>query len=89
MHSKEPLKRQVCVCLGRGSGITCDYLFHLLAVLFIPPYISLSLYQGVIVCKIGGPAYRIGMGGGAASSRVTDTADAALDCNAVQRGGTE
>ena len=25
--------------------------------------------DGMIVCKIGGPAYRIGMGGGAASSR--------------------
>ena len=25
---------------------------------------------GMVVCKIGGPAYRIGMGGGAASSRV-------------------
>lgn len=25
---------------------------------------------GHVVCKIGGPAYRIGMGGGAASSRV-------------------
>jgi len=25
---------------------------------------------GLVVCKIGGPAYRIGMGGGAASSRV-------------------
>ena len=24
---------------------------------------------GMVVCKIGGPAYRIGMGGGAASSR--------------------
>ena len=25
--------------------------------------------DGMVVCKIGGPAYRIGMGGGAASSR--------------------
>ena len=27
--------------------------------------------SGMVVCKIGGPAYRIGMGGGAASSRST------------------
>ena len=27
--------------------------------------------SGMVVCKIGGPAYRIGMGGGAASSRAT------------------
>ena len=44
---------------------------------------------GMIVCKIGGPAYRIGMGGGAASSRVQGTADAALDFDAVQRGDAE
>lgn len=44
---------------------------------------------GMIVCKIGGPAYRIGMGGGAASSRVQGTADADLDFNAVQRGDAE
>lgn len=47
--------------------------------------------QGMVVCKVGGPAYRIGMGGGAASSRVTvgDAAAAALDFNAVQRGDAE
>jgi len=44
---------------------------------------------GMVVCKIGGPAYRIGMGGGAASSRLQGTADAALDFNAVQRGDAE
>ena len=47
--------------------------------------------EGMVVCKIGGPAYRIGMGGGAASSRVqgTGAADTALDFNAVQRGDAE
>ena len=47
--------------------------------------------EGMVVCKIGGPAYRIGMGGGAASSRVGsgEEADAALDFNAVQRGDAE
>lgn len=44
---------------------------------------------GMIVCKVGGPAYRIGMGGGAASSRVQGTADADLDFDAVQRGDAE
>ncbi len=44
---------------------------------------------GMIVCKIGGPAYRIGMGGGAASSRAQGDADSALDFNAVQRGDAE
>jgi phosphoribosylformylglycinamidine synthase len=47
------------------------------------------ILKGMVVCKIGGPAYRIGMGGGAASSRVQGTADAALDFNAVQRGDAE
>mmetsp|Transcript_43391 Transcript_43391/g.117625 ORF Transcript_43391/g.117625 Transcript_43391/m.117625 type:complete len:1236 (-) Transcript_43391:1146-4853(-) len=45
--------------------------------------------DGHLVVKIGGPAYRIGMGGGAASSRVNDAATAALDFNAVQRGDAE
>ena len=44
---------------------------------------------GMVVCKIGGPAYRIGLGGGAASSRAQGTVDAALDFNAVQRGDAE
>lgn len=46
---------------------------------------------GMLVVKIGGPAYRIGMGGGAASSVPSgssgDRAD--LDFNAVQRGDAE
>ena len=45
--------------------------------------------EGMIICKVGGPAYRIGMGGGAASSRVGDTESAALDFDAVQRGDAE
>ena len=43
----------------------------------------------MMVVKIGGPAYRIGMGGGAASSRASGDADAELDFNAVQRGDAE
>ncbi|KAH7485216.1 putative phosphoribosylformylglycinamidine synthase, chloroplastic/mitochondrial [Phytophthora ramorum] len=41
------------------------------------------------VVKIGGPCYRIGMGGGAASSRIQDAKTADLDFNAVQRGDAE
>ena len=45
------------------------------------------------VVKLGGPAYRIGMGGGAASSRVQSGGDddhgAKLDFDAVQRGDAE
>jgi len=47
--------------------------------------------QGMLVVKIGGPAYRIGLGGGAASSKAQgeDAENAALDFNAVQRGDAE
>eukprot|EP00511_Aplanochytrium_stocchinoi_P003194 CAMPEP_0204837506 /NCGR_PEP_ID=MMETSP1346-20131115/28132_1 /ASSEMBLY_ACC=CAM_ASM_000771 /TAXON_ID=215587 /ORGANISM="Aplanochytrium stocchinoi, Strain GSBS06" /LENGTH=77 /DNA_ID=CAMNT_0051972993 /DNA_START=24 /DNA_END=254 /DNA_ORIENTATION=- len=45
--------------------------------------------KGMIIVKVGGPAYRIGMGGGAASSRVSDEKSASLDFNAVQRGDAE
>jgi len=41
------------------------------------------------VAKIGGPAYKIGMGGGAASSRVSTAGTATLDFNAVQRGDAQ
>ncbi|CDP12696.1 unnamed protein product [Coffea canephora] len=44
---------------------------------------------GMLVVKIGGPEYRIGMGGGAASSMVSGQNDAELDFNAVQRGDAE
>jgi phosphoribosylformylglycinamidine synthase len=44
---------------------------------------------GMLVVKLGGPAYRIGMGGGAASSMVQGENVAELDFNAVQRGDAE
>jgi phosphoribosylformylglycinamidine synthase len=43
----------------------------------------------MLVVKIGGPAYRIGMGGGAASSVPSGSNKAELDFNAVQRGDAE
>merc|ERR1740138_616377 len=45
--------------------------------------------KGQLVVKIGGPAYRIGVGGGAASSMVAGDNAAELDFNAVQRGDAE
>eukprot|EP00891_Asterochloris_glomerata_P009825 jgi/Astpho2/9825/fgenesh1_pm.00149_%23_37_t len=45
---------------------------------------------GMLIVKIGGPAYRIGMGGGAASSVPSGgSSRAELDFNAVQRGDAE
>ena len=43
----------------------------------------------MLVVKLGGPAYRIGMGGGAASSMVQGENVEDLDFNAVQRGDAE
>lgn len=45
--------------------------------------------NGMLVIKIGGPCYRIGIGGGAASSRVQSAENADLDFDAVQRGDAE
>ena len=45
--------------------------------------------KDMLVVKVGGPAYRIGLGGGAASSRIQDASQAALDFDAVQRGDAE
>ncbi len=45
--------------------------------------------RGMYVVKIGGPAYRIGIGGGAASSMIQGDNIAELDFSAVQRGDAE
>lgn len=45
--------------------------------------------EGLAVVKIGGPAYRIGLGGGAASSVTQGDNRAELDFNAVQRGDAQ
>lgn len=44
---------------------------------------------GLWVVKVGGPAYRIGMGGGSASSMMQGDNRDDLDFNAVQRGDAE
>lgn len=44
---------------------------------------------GALIVQIGGPAMRIGLGGGAASSMTTGSNDEALDFDSVQRGNAE
>lgn len=44
---------------------------------------------GLVIVQVGGPAYRIGMGGGAASSMIQGENKVELDFNAVQRGDAE
>ena len=44
---------------------------------------------GMLIIQVGGPAYRIGTGGGAASSMIQGENIAELDFNAVQRGDAE
>jgi phosphoribosylformylglycinamidine synthase len=45
--------------------------------------------KGMLVVKVGGPAYRIGIGGGSASSVLAGELEEELDFNAVQRGDAE
>ncbi len=45
--------------------------------------------KGMLVVKIGGPAYRIGISGGSASSMIHGENIEELDFNAVQRGDAE
>ena len=44
---------------------------------------------GMVVVRLGGPAYRIGLGGGTASSRSTESKNLKIDLSAVQRGDPE
>lgn len=45
--------------------------------------------EGMLIVMIGGPAYRIGIGGGSASSMIAGAQAEELDFNAVQRGDAE
>lgn len=45
--------------------------------------------KGMRIVRIGGPAYRIGVGGGSASSIASGTQDHVLDLKSVQRGDAE
>jgi phosphoribosylformylglycinamidine synthase len=44
---------------------------------------------GMLIVRIGGPAYRIGVGGGSASSMIHGHQDEELDFKSVQRGNAE
>lgn len=44
---------------------------------------------GMLIVRIGGPAYRIGVGGGSASSMIHGAQDEGLDFKSVQRGNAE
>ena len=48
-----------------------------------------TVKPGALIVQIGGPAMRIGLGGGAASSMMTGTNSEELDFNSVQRGNAE
>ncbi len=48
-----------------------------------------GIQPGDLIVQLGGPALRIGLGGGAASSMATGSNDAALDFDSVQRGNAE
>jgi len=45
--------------------------------------------KGMLILQVGGPAYRIGLGGGSASSLIQGENREELDFNAVQRGNAE
>jgi phosphoribosylformylglycinamidine synthase len=45
--------------------------------------------KGMLIVQVGGPAYRVGFGGGAASSMLQGENAEELDFNAVQRGDAE
>ncbi len=48
-----------------------------------------SAEKSMLIVQVGGPAYRVGFGGGAASSMLQGENESSLDFNAVQRGDAE
>tara|TARA_Y100001970_G_scaffold292320_1_gene433145 strand:- start:29 stop:3757 length:3729 start_codon:yes stop_codon:yes gene_type:complete len=48
-----------------------------------------TLDRGYLIVRVGGPVYRIGMGGGTASSRNQEDKNKKIDLDAVQRGDPE
>ncbi len=50
---------------------------------------KLKVEKGMLIVQVGGPAYRVGFGGGAASSMLQGENESSLDFNAVQRGDAE
>ena len=50
---------------------------------------KMAAEKGMLIVQVGGPAYRVGFGGGAASSMLQGENESSLDFNAVQRGDAE
>ena len=50
---------------------------------------KMAAEKGMLIVQVGGPAYRVGFGGGAASSMMQGENESSLDFNAVQRGDAE
>ncbi|KAI4264490.1 MAG: hypothetical protein L6R42_000415 [Xanthoria sp. 1 TBL-2021] len=48
-----------------------------------------EVYEGAHVIVLGGPAFMVGLGGGAASSKTGSEGNTELDFNSVQRGNAE
>ncbi len=50
---------------------------------------KMTATKGMLIVQVGGPAYRVGFGGGAASSMMQGENESKLDFDAVQRGDAE
>jgi len=79
---------------GEAAGIYRGYHKPIMlagghGVIFRDQVAKKPVKTGAYIVQIGGPAMRIGLGGGAASSMMTGTNDEALDFNSVQRGNAE
>ena len=84
-------------CRSFGSNIDSRYIEWKKPIMFsagIGKVRDEYIYKGdsekdYLIYKIGGPAYRIGIGGGSASSRSQDSNNKELDLCAVQRGDAQ
>ena len=79
---------------GEAAGLYCGYHKPIMlaggqGVIVRDQVEKKPVPTGAYIVQIGGPAMRIGLGGGAASSMMTGTNDEALDFNSVQRGNAE
>ncbi|KAH8064986.1 phosphoribosylformylglycinamidine synthase [Aureococcus anophagefferens] len=90
----EPVVCGYCRSFGGvdAAGDRCEWLKPVMfsaGVGWLARHCAKTRAPGMAVVKVGGPAYRIGLGGGAASSRVSTAERADLDFNAVQRGDAQ
>ncbi|AFZ83621.1 phosphoribosylformylglycinamidine synthase [Candidatus Kinetoplastibacterium blastocrithidii TCC012E] len=66
------------IMLAGGLGVIDDKLSH-----------KKNIHDGALLIQLGGPGFRIGIGGGAASSTDIGSNSEDLDFNSVQRGNPE